>query len=102
MLKPRPATSKLPVKRRDWRCRAYIKLSEELSRRAAETRWGTDKEYREIKRMRTYTEHHGLAALTNCYIPPKKKAGSSRGLLAAGSKRAKARKSKKSDADVKN
>ncbi|KAJ7759851.1 hypothetical protein B0H14DRAFT_2634282 [Mycena olivaceomarginata] len=31
--------------------RAYIKSSE-LSRQAAETCWGIDKEYREIKRMR--------------------------------------------------
>ncbi|KAJ7349400.1 hypothetical protein DFH08DRAFT_807889 [Mycena albidolilacea] len=81
--------------------RAYIKSSEELSKQAAETRWGIDKEYREVKRMRIYTERYGLAALTNCYIPAKKEAGSSRGLLAAGSKRAKARGSKKSDADVK-
>ncbi|KAJ7669814.1 hypothetical protein B0H14DRAFT_2657718 [Mycena olivaceomarginata] len=47
MLKPRPATSKL----RDWQCRAYIKSSEELSRQAAETHWGVDKEYYEVKRM---------------------------------------------------
>ncbi|KAJ7691239.1 hypothetical protein B0H14DRAFT_2652103 [Mycena olivaceomarginata] len=69
MLKPRPstepATLKLPMKSHDWRCR------EELSRHA-ETRWGIDKEYCEVKCMRTYTEHHGLAAPTNCYIPARK------------------------------
>ncbi|KAJ7337618.1 hypothetical protein DFH08DRAFT_812941 [Mycena albidolilacea] len=32
--------------------RAYIKSSEELSRQAAETHWGIDKEYCEIKHMR--------------------------------------------------
>ncbi|KAJ7829185.1 hypothetical protein B0H14DRAFT_2594226 [Mycena olivaceomarginata] len=51
--------------------RAYIKSSEELSRHA-ETRWGIDKEYCEVKRMRTYTARHGLAAPTNCYIPARK------------------------------
>ncbi|KAJ7744821.1 hypothetical protein B0H14DRAFT_2637237 [Mycena olivaceomarginata] len=51
--------------------RAYMKSSEELSRHA-ETRWGIDKEYCEVKRMRTYTAHHGLAAPTNCYIPARK------------------------------
>ncbi|KAJ7790475.1 hypothetical protein B0H14DRAFT_2625973 [Mycena olivaceomarginata] len=35
------------------RHRAYIKSSEELSKQAAETRWGwIDKEYCEVKRMR--------------------------------------------------
>ncbi|KAJ7711741.1 hypothetical protein B0H14DRAFT_2645622 [Mycena olivaceomarginata] len=62
MLKPRPSTEpttlKLPVKRHDWRCR--------------ETRWGIDKEYCEVKRMRTYTERYGSAAPTNCYIPARK------------------------------
>ncbi|KAJ7895607.1 hypothetical protein B0H14DRAFT_2558666 [Mycena olivaceomarginata] len=70
--------------------RAQIKESEESSKEAAEQRREADAEYREMKRMRTYVDRHGLLALTNHYIPLKQQAGAKYmpGILAEGSSQA--------------
>ncbi|KAJ7663690.1 hypothetical protein B0H14DRAFT_2658720 [Mycena olivaceomarginata] len=91
--------AKLRMRRR----RAQIKESEESSKEAAEQRREADAEYREMKRMRTYVDRHGLLALTNHYIPLKQQAGAKYmpGILAEGKKWAKTKEARAVKADYK-
>ncbi|KAJ7784072.1 hypothetical protein B0H14DRAFT_2630683 [Mycena olivaceomarginata] len=91
--------AKLRMRRR----RAQIKESEESSKEAAEQRREADAEYREMKRMRTYVDRHGLLALTNHYIPLKQQAGAKYmpGILAEGKKWAKTKEARAVEADYK-
>ncbi|KAJ7798413.1 hypothetical protein B0H14DRAFT_2617924 [Mycena olivaceomarginata] len=91
--------AKLRMRRR----RAQIKESEESSKEAAEQRREADAEYREMKRMRTYVDRHGLLALTNHYIPLKQQAGAKYmpGILAKGKKWAKTKEARAVEADYK-
>ncbi|KAJ7307851.1 hypothetical protein DFH08DRAFT_823937 [Mycena albidolilacea] len=91
--------AKLRMRRR----RAQIKESEESSKEAAEQRREADAEYREMKRMRTYVDRHGLLALTNHYIPLKQQAGAKYmpGILAEGKKWAKTKEARAVEAEYK-
>ncbi|KAJ7729119.1 hypothetical protein B0H14DRAFT_2640503 [Mycena olivaceomarginata] len=91
--------AKLRMRRR----RAQIKESEESSKEAAEQRREADAEYRQMKRMRTYVDRHGLLALTNHYIPLKQQAGAKYipGILAEGKKWAKTKEARAVKADYK-